>query len=154
MREYYSLFWKCVYLDWVEKNPIEVCSTFGVIHLQISKTKNGRQDQICYIFLLQIFARFLFSAWLRVDKLMSHIFDQNDLYLTSKFKMVTGNTQRKTVFMHVNYNITNNIFLMELKKKMVRNTTDWVAKHSKLCFIRSIFQHASMCLVFKMTSLF
>ena len=30
-------------------------------------------------------------------------FDQNDLYLTFKFKMVTTNTQIKAFYMHVNY---------------------------------------------------
>ena len=41
-------------------------------------------------------------------------FDQNDLYLTFKVKMVTVNTQIKTIFMHVNYNIINDICLMEI----------------------------------------
>ena len=41
--------------------------------------------------------------------------DQNDLYLTFKFKIVTTNTQ-KTCFMHLNYNIINNISLIEIKK--------------------------------------
>ena len=40
-------------------------------------------------------------------------FDQNDLYLTFKFKMVTANTKIKAVFMHVNYYIINNMCLME-----------------------------------------
>ena len=37
-------------------------------------------------------------------------FDQKDQYLTFKFKLVTVNTQMKAIFMHVNYNIINNIF--------------------------------------------
>ena len=41
-------------------------------------------------------------------------FDQNDLYLTFKFKMVAANTQIKAMFMHVNYNIINNICLNEI----------------------------------------
>ena len=41
-------------------------------------------------------------------------YDQNDLYLTSKFKLVTVNTQIKAIFMHVNYNIINDICLMEI----------------------------------------
>ena len=41
-------------------------------------------------------------------------FDQNDLYLTFKFKMVTANTQIKAFFVHVNYNIIHNICLMEI----------------------------------------
>ena len=40
-------------------------------------------------------------------------FDQNDLCLTFKFKMVTANTHIKAVFMHVNYNVMSNICLME-----------------------------------------
>ena len=40
-------------------------------------------------------------------------FDQNDLCLTFQFKMFTSNTQIKSVFMHVNYNIINNICVME-----------------------------------------
>ena len=40
--------------------------------------------------------------------------DQNDLYLTFKFKMVTVNTQIKAILMHVNYNIKNDICLMEI----------------------------------------
>ena len=40
-------------------------------------------------------------------------FDQNDLNLTFKFKMVTSNTEIKAFFMHVNYNIINN-GLMEI----------------------------------------
>ena len=31
------------------------------------------------------------------------VLDQNDLYLTFKFKMVTANRQIKVFFMHVNY---------------------------------------------------
>ena len=41
-------------------------------------------------------------------------FDQNDLYLIFKFKMVTPNRQIKVFFMHVNYNIINNICLIEI----------------------------------------
>ena len=44
---------------------------------------------------------------------MSRVFDQNDLYLTFKFKMVTADTQIRAVVMHVNYDIMNNICLME-----------------------------------------
>ena len=40
--------------------------------------------------------------------------DQNDLYLTFKFKMVTANRQIKVFFMHVNYNPIKNICLMEI----------------------------------------
>ena len=39
-------------------------------------------------------------------------FDQNDLYLTLKFKMVTANTQLKAFFMYVNYNIIKQHCLM------------------------------------------
>ena len=41
-------------------------------------------------------------------------FDQNDLYLTFKFYMVTANTGIKAFFMQVNYNIINNFCLMEI----------------------------------------
>ena len=40
--------------------------------------------------------------------------NQNDLNLTFKFKMDTDNTQIEAFFMHVNYNIMNNISLMEM----------------------------------------
>ena len=50
-------------------------------------------------------------------------FDQNDLCLTFKFKMVTANTHIKAVFMHVSYNVINN---------RLRNTAYKVARHSKL----------------------
>ena len=50
------------------------------------------------------------SAWFGVDKFL----DQNDLHLTFKFKMVTANRQIKVFFMHVNYKIKNNIWLMEI----------------------------------------
>ena len=43
-------------------------------------------------------------------------FDKNDLYLTFIFKMATTNTQIKTFFMHVNFNIINNICLLEIWK--------------------------------------
>ena len=41
-------------------------------------------------------------------------FDQNDFYLTFKFQMVTVNTQIKVIFMHVSYNIINDICLLEI----------------------------------------
>ena len=43
-------------------------------------------------------------------------FDQNDLYLTYKFKMVTASRQIKVFSMHVNSNIINNMCLMEIYK--------------------------------------
>ena len=63
----------------------------------------------CYILLHDF--RFLHDS--ELINLCLMFFDQNDLYLTSKFKMVTANTQIKAVFMHVNYDIINNICLME-----------------------------------------
>ena len=36
--------------------------------------------------------------------------------MTFKFKMAAANTHIKAVFMHVNYNIIDNICLMENKK--------------------------------------
>ena len=44
---------------------------------------------------------------------MSLFFNQNDLCLTFKLKMVTANTDIKAVFMHVKYIIINNICLSE-----------------------------------------
>ena len=43
--------------------------------------------------------------------------DKNDLYLTFKFKMVTGNTQIKACFMHLNYiyTIKNSTCLMVIQ---------------------------------------
>ena len=41
-------------------------------------------------------------------------FDKNDIYLTFKFKMVNTSTQIKAFFMHLSYNIINNICLMEI----------------------------------------
>ena len=41
-------------------------------------------------------------------------FDQDDFYLTFNFKMVTVNTQIKAILMHVNYNIINDICLLEI----------------------------------------
>ena len=41
-------------------------------------------------------------------------FDQNNLYLTFKFEMVTANTPMKVIFMQVNYNIINTICLIEI----------------------------------------
>ena len=59
--------------------------------------------------------------------------DQNDLYLTFKFKMVTANRQIKVFFMHVNYNpIKKHLFNGNLKSRL-RITVDKVANHSKLC---------------------
>ena len=63
----------------------------------------------CYILLHD----FWFLRVLELINLCLMFFDQNDLDLTFKFKMVTTNTQRKTVFMHVSYNIIDNICLME-----------------------------------------
>ena len=77
-------------------------------------------------------------------------FDQKDLYLTFKFKIVTASTQIKAVFMHVNYNIINNNCLMG--KNRSRNTADYVARHSKL-YLSTVYSNM-LCLVFKMTSLF
>ena len=51
-------------------------------------------------------------------------FNKNDFYLTFKFKMVTTNTRIKAFFMHVNYNIINNICLMDIWKNRLHNTAD------------------------------
>ena len=57
--------------------------------------------------------------------------DQNELYLTFKFKMVTVNTQIKAVFMHVNYDIINEVCLMEISK------IDYVILQIRLQVIRN-----------------
>ena len=69
-------------------------------------------------FLLYFSYKLLQDFWfLRDFKLINLclvFFDQNDLYLSFKFKMVTGNRQIKVFFMYMNYNIINNICLMEI----------------------------------------
>ena len=62
----------------------------------------------CYILLHD----FWFLHDLELINLYLMFFDQNDLCLTFNFKMVTANTHIKAVFMHVNYNVINNICLM------------------------------------------
>ena len=59
-------------------------------------------------------------------------FDQNDLYLIFKFKMVTANAQINAVFMQMNYNIINNICLLEDSK------IDYVIRQIRLQGIHSI----------------
>ena len=65
-------------------------------------------------------------------------FDQNDLCLTFKFKMVTANTKIKTVFIHVNYNINTFLFNGKLKKidyvirRLCCNAFETVYEHSIL----------------------
>ena len=63
----------------------------------------------CYILLHD----FWFLHDLELIILCLIFFDQNDLCLTFKFKMITADTHIKTVFLHVNYNVRNNICLME-----------------------------------------
>ena len=62
--------------------------------------------------------KLLHDFWLLHDFVLINLclmcVDQNDLYLTFKFKMVTTKRQIKVFFMHVNYNIINNICLMEI----------------------------------------
>ena len=62
--------------------------------------------------------RLLHDFWFLRDFELTNLclmfFDQNDLYLTFKFKMVTGNRQIKVFFMHMNYNIINNICLIKI----------------------------------------
>ena len=59
------------------------------------------------------------------------LFDQNDLCLTFKFKMVTVNTQKEAMFMHVSYNIINVIILFNGNLKIrLRYTTDYVTARS------------------------
>ena len=64
---------------------------------------------MCYI----LFHDFWFLHDLKLINLCLMFFDQNDLCLTFKFKMVTANTHIEAVFMHVNYNVINNICSME-----------------------------------------
>ena len=63
----------------------------------------------CYISLHD----FWFLHDLELINLCLMFFDQNDLCFTFKFKMVTANTHLKAASMHVNYNVINNICLME-----------------------------------------
>ena len=69
-------------------------------------------------FFLYFWYKLLHDFWFLYDfelrNLCLMFFDQNDLYLTFKFKMVTANRQMKVFFMHMNYNIINNICLMEI----------------------------------------
>ena len=60
----------------------------------------------CYILLHD----FLFLHDLELINLCLMFFDQNDLCLKFKFKMVSANTHIKAVFMHVNYTVINNRF--------------------------------------------
>ena len=65
----------------------------------------------CYILLHD----FWFLHDLELTNLCLMFFDQNDLCLTFKFKMVTANTHIKAVFMHVNYNVINSICLVSMR---------------------------------------
>ena len=60
-------------------------------------------------FFLYLCYKLLHDFWFLRDfefiSLSLMFFDQNDLYLTFKFKIVTANRQIKVFFMHVNYNI-------------------------------------------------
>ena len=85
----------------------------------------------CYI----LSHNFWYLHDLELINLCLMFFDQNDLCLTFKFKMVNANTNKTAVFMHVNYNIINNICLMKKMKNRLRNTADKVARHSKLYLI-------------------
>ena len=62
--------------------------------------------------------KLLHDFWFQHDfeliNLWLMFFDQNDLYLTSKCKMVTANRQITVFLMHVNYNIINNICSMKI----------------------------------------
>ena len=77
-------------------------------------TKTSSVLYFCYMLLHDF--RFLHDLEL-IKLLMSY-----DPYLTFKFKMFTANTQKRAVFMHVNYNIINNICLEE--KNRQRYTAD------------------------------
>ena len=58
---------------------------------------------------------FWFLHGLELINLCLMFLDQNDLCLTFKFKTVTANTHIKAVFMHVHYNMINNICLIKNK---------------------------------------
>ena len=62
-------------------------------------------------------------------------FDPNDLCLTFKLKMVSANPHINAFFMHVSYNVINNILFNGKLKNRLRNTADKVARHSKLYLI-------------------
>ena len=66
----------------------------------------------CYILLHDFW--FLYN--LKLINLCLMFFDQHYLCLTFKYKMVAANTHIKAVYLHVNYNIINNICLMENEK--------------------------------------
>ena len=65
----------------------------------MSKTKNDHQNHIWSRFSDILLHDFWFLHDLELINLGLMFFDQNDLYLTLKFKMVTANTQIKAVFM-------------------------------------------------------
>ena len=89
-----AFLWKCVYLGGLKNKTLNfprhlsakyflrlflhnlgvLNFIFGVIHLQMSETKNSRQNHTSFIFLLHIIARFLVSVWFRVNNFMSHVF--------------------------------------------------------------------------------
>ena len=71
------------------------------------------EKHIFPIFFLNIIARFLVLHHLELINLSIMFPDQNGLYFTFKFKMVTTSTQIKTFPMYVNYDIINNICLLE-----------------------------------------
>ena len=62
--------------------------------------------------------KLLHVSWLLHDFELINVctifFDQNDLYLTFIFKMVTANTEMKAFLMLLNYNFMNKICLMEI----------------------------------------
>ena len=74
---------------------------------------------ICSIFCYILLQDFWFLHDLELIILCLMFFDQNDLYLIFNFKMVIANTQMKAVFIHVNYNIINNIYLKGLAQPKI-----------------------------------
>ena len=69
----------------------------------------AKTTSFLYNFLLQIIARFLVSARFWVDKFMSHVFRSKGLLFDLQIQNVYHQQTNESVFMNVNYNITNNI---------------------------------------------
>ena len=67
-----------------------------------------------FLYFYKLLHDFWFLRDFKLINLCLMFFDQNNLYLTFKFKMVTANRQIKVFFMHMNYNIINNICLKEI----------------------------------------
>ena len=142
-------FWACFYIIWV--CWIRICrSTFYFWCHSPSNKQNKKwppKPHLFYIFVTYYCTIFVFFHDLELIHLCSMFFDQNDLYLTFKFKMVTANTQIKPVFMHMNYNIINNICLMRNWK------IDYVIQQIRLQGIRNCIYSQYILTIFDLLSI-